>query len=59
MVVTALAILHADGFAVCQLSARLRLQSEGVQEVSAADLQAAEPDVLRAAAPELVRHWNE
>lgn len=35
------------------------LQSEGVQEVSAADLQAAEPDVLRAAAPELVRHWNE
>lgn len=59
MVVTVLDILHADGCAVFQLSAWLRLQSEGVQEVSAADLQAAEPDVLRAAAPELVRHWNE
>lgn len=59
IVVTASAILHADGCSVCQLPSRLRLQSEGVQEVSAADLQAAEPDVLRAAAPELVRHWNE
>lgn len=34
-------------------------QSSRVQEVKATDFQAAEPDVLRCSAPDLVKHWNE